>query len=48
MAEEAALIGPAYEKFGERLPQELWDELAALNDRLDQISAPAKAMTAAE
>jgi phosphoenolpyruvate carboxykinase (GTP) len=32
--EEAALIPPAYEKFGDRLPQKLWDEYAALLDRL--------------
>jgi phosphoenolpyruvate carboxykinase (GTP) len=33
--EEAALIGPAYEKFGERLPKALWDEHRALLERLD-------------
>ena len=32
--EEAALIPAFYERFAERLPQPLWDELAALNDRL--------------
>ena len=38
--EEAALIGPAYEKFGDRLPSALWSEYAALNTRLGQF-APA-------
>jgi phosphoenolpyruvate carboxykinase (GTP) len=33
-AEEASLIPPAYQKFGDRLPQELWDEHAALLERL--------------
>ncbi len=33
-AEEASLIGPAYEKFGARLPKALWDQLAALQARL--------------
>ena len=33
-AEEASLIGPAYEKFGARLPKALWDQLAALQTRL--------------
>ena len=33
--EEAALIPPDYEKFGGRLPQALWDEHAALVERLD-------------
>ena len=33
--EEAALIGPAYEKFGDRLPQDLWREYQALVDRLE-------------
>ncbi len=36
--EEAALIPPDYEKFGDRLPQELWDEYQALVDRLEQAS----------
>ncbi len=48
--EEASLIPPAYEKFGSHLPQELWDEHAALVDRLARASAakrPAE-MTAAE
>jgi phosphoenolpyruvate carboxykinase (GTP) len=31
---EAALIPPAYERFGERLPKALWDEHAALVARL--------------
>ncbi|MGQ0533434.1 MAG: phosphoenolpyruvate carboxykinase (GTP) [Caulobacteraceae bacterium] len=33
-AEEADLIPGHYEKFGDRLPQRLWDEYAALVDRL--------------
>ncbi|MEZ6022714.1 MAG: phosphoenolpyruvate carboxykinase (GTP) [Hyphomonadaceae bacterium] len=33
-AEEADLIPGHYEKFGERLPQRLWDEYAALVERL--------------
>ena len=33
--EEAALIGPAYEKFGDRLPQELWSQYQALVARLE-------------
>jgi phosphoenolpyruvate carboxykinase (GTP) len=32
--EEAALIPAHYEKFGDRLPQRLWDEYAALIERL--------------
>ena len=34
--QEAALIPADYEKFGDRLPQVLWDEHAALVERLDQ------------
>ena len=45
--EEAELIGPAYEVFGDRLPRELWDQLAALKDRLAKAAAP-KATIAAE
>jgi phosphoenolpyruvate carboxykinase (GTP) len=45
--EEAALIGPAYEVFGERLPKALWDQLAALQERLAKASLP-KATMAAE
>ena len=33
--EEAALIPPHYEKFGARLPAELWDEQRALTARLE-------------
>ena len=33
--EEATLIGPAYERFGERLPDALWREYEALLNRLD-------------
>ena len=35
-AEEASLIPGHYEKFGERLPQKLWDEYAALVERLGE------------
>jgi phosphoenolpyruvate carboxykinase (GTP) len=34
--EEAALIGPAYEKFGDRLPEDLWRECRALVARLEE------------
>ena len=34
--EEASLIPPAYEKFGERLPAELWSQYQALIGRLAQ------------
>jgi phosphoenolpyruvate carboxykinase (GTP) len=37
--EEAALIPAAYEKFGERLPDELWGEYQALVARLGQSPA---------
>ena len=33
-AEEAALIPPFYERFGERLPKQLWEEHASLLERL--------------
>jgi phosphoenolpyruvate carboxykinase (GTP) len=36
--EEARLIPAHYEKFGERLPQELWDEFDALNERLEAFA----------
>ncbi len=32
--EEASLIGPHYEKFGDQLPKELWAQLEALQNRL--------------
>jgi phosphoenolpyruvate carboxykinase (GTP) len=32
--EEAALVRPHYERFGSHLPSALWDQLAALEDRL--------------
>jgi phosphoenolpyruvate carboxykinase (GTP) len=32
--EEASLIGPHYEKFGDHLPKELWAQLQSLQDRL--------------
>ncbi|WP_296815807.1 hypothetical protein, partial [Brevundimonas sp.] len=35
-----------YERFGERLPQDLWNQLAALNARLEAASAPAPAKVA--
>jgi phosphoenolpyruvate carboxykinase (GTP) len=34
--EEAALVRPHYERFGEHLPAALWDELDTLNQRLGQ------------
>lgn len=46
-AEEAALIRPHYEKFGERLPAELWGEYEALLQRLKNASR-SPAMAAAE
>ncbi|NEX94841.1 phosphoenolpyruvate carboxykinase (GTP) [Caulobacter sp. 17J65-9] len=39
-AEEAALIPPFYEKFGERLPKALWAQHAALVERLAAEEAP--------
>ena len=39
--EEAALIAPAYEKFGDRLPAGLWREYEALIARLGAAEAPA-------
>jgi len=36
--EEAQLIPAHYEKFGERLPQDLWDEFDALNERLEAFA----------
>jgi phosphoenolpyruvate carboxykinase (GTP) len=42
--QEASLIPPFYEKFGERLPKALWDQYEALVKRL----ATAPAMVAAE
>ena len=39
--EEAALIPSAYETFGARLPQALWDEYEALVARLDTLPASA-------
>jgi len=45
--EEAELVAPAYEKFGERMPKALWDQLAALKARLAKAAAP-KATMAAE
>ncbi|MEW6017466.1 MAG: phosphoenolpyruvate carboxykinase domain-containing protein, partial [Pseudomonadota bacterium] len=44
---EAALIPPAYEKFGERLPKALWDEHRALEARL-QAELSGKTVAAAE
>jgi phosphoenolpyruvate carboxykinase (GTP) len=40
--EEAGLIAPAYERFGERLPAALWDEYRALLDRLAEAEALAE------
>jgi phosphoenolpyruvate carboxykinase (GTP) len=44
--QEAALIPPFYEKFGDRLPKALWAEYEALVERLGKAKAPA--MAAAE
>ena len=44
--QEAALIPDAYDKFGERMPKALWDQYAALVDRLGVVKAPG--MVAAE
>jgi phosphoenolpyruvate carboxykinase (GTP) len=38
--EEASLIPAAYEKFGDRLPRELWAEHEALVERLEKAPAP--------
>ncbi len=46
--EEANLIPAHYEKFGDRLPQQLWDEYAALIERLGEARSgkPMKAAAA--
>jgi phosphoenolpyruvate carboxykinase (GTP) len=44
--EEAALIPPHYEAFGDRLPKALWEEHAALEDRLGGAARGAKAAAA--
>src|SRR3954451_4330718 len=44
---EAALVPAFYERFGDRLPKALWDELEALKARLD-APAHSSAMVAAE
>jgi phosphoenolpyruvate carboxykinase (GTP) len=41
-SEEATLIPPAYEAFGERLPEELWRQHRALEGRLQAASQPAE------
>jgi hypothetical protein len=46
--EEAALIGPAYEKLGDHLPSALWDQQKALLKRLRDAVAKNAAMAAAE
>jgi len=46
--QEAALIPPFYERFGERLPATLWAEYDALVERLQAASAHKPAMEAAE
>jgi phosphoenolpyruvate carboxykinase (GTP) len=38
-AEEASLVPPHYEKFGERLPKALWKQHAALVERLEKARA---------
>ncbi|MBL8544494.1 MAG: phosphoenolpyruvate carboxykinase (GTP) [Hyphomonadaceae bacterium] len=45
--EEAALVKPHYEKFGERLPQRLWGEHAALLERLAEARSGKPALKAA-
>jgi phosphoenolpyruvate carboxykinase (GTP) len=40
--EEASLVPAHYERFGDRLPKALWDQLAALNARLAPRSAAAE------
>ena len=42
--EEASLISPAYEKFGERMPPELWAQYEALVVRLARAEAPVQAV----
>ena len=44
--EEASLIPPAYEKFGERLPSELWGQYEALVARLAKAEVPEAAAVA--
>lgn len=41
---EAALIPDAYAKFGDRLPQALWDQLDALTARLSVVGHPARTL----
>jgi phosphoenolpyruvate carboxykinase (GTP) len=45
--EEAALIPAHYEKFGDRLPQQLWDEYAALVERLGAARGGKRRLAAA-
>ena len=45
--EEASLVAPHYEKFGERLPKQLWDEHKALLARLKTARNGAKERAAA-
>ncbi len=45
--QEASLIHEAYQALGERLPEGLWREHRALNDRLDASLAPRRARRAA-
>ncbi len=42
--EEAALIPAAYERFGERLPDELWTQYESLVGRLGEAKAPQAAV----
>jgi phosphoenolpyruvate carboxykinase (GTP) len=44
--EEAALVRPHYEKFGARLPKRLWEEHAALLERLADARAGKPTLTA--
>jgi hypothetical protein len=41
--EEASLIPAAYDRFADRLPKALWQELDALMERLEADDAPTPA-----
>src|SRR5205814_10278465 len=42
--EEASLIPAAYQRFGQRLPRELWAQYEALVERLAEAEAPQPAV----
>jgi len=46
--DEASLVPAHYERFGDRLPQALWDQLQALNARLEALEAKGSAERVAE